>query len=225
MWPRGSTWPARTSPARANRAFEILRATMFRAEEWGLRERDTIPCLGIAKNPRNRIARFLDAEELARLGQALDARKAEWPEAVAAIRLLALTGCRRSEVLNLHWARHRSGRHQPSRFEDRPARGAARRGRAGAHRRAPRCARPRCRSCSHAMVTDDPLRTYWRTVCADAKLSRRRLHDLRHTAASQAIMSGENLPLVGQLLGHRRQETTAGYANLADDHLVEAAEG
>ena len=37
-------------------------------------------------------------------------------------------------------------------------------------------------------------------------------------------MSGDNLPLVGKLLGHRRHETTAGYAHLADDHLVEAAE-
>ena len=37
-------------------------------------------------------------------------------------------------------------------------------------------------------------------------------------------MSGENLLLVGKLLGHRRHETTAGYAHLADAHLVEAAE-
>ena len=37
-------------------------------------------------------------------------------------------------------------------------------------------------------------------------------------------MSGENLPLVGKLLGHRRHRTTAGYAHLADGHLVEAAE-
>ena len=37
-------------------------------------------------------------------------------------------------------------------------------------------------------------------------------------------MSGENLPLVGKLLGHRRHETTAGYAHLADGHLVETAE-
>ena len=58
----------------------------------------------------------------------------------------------------------------------------------------------------------------------DAKLGRLRLHDLRHTAASHAVMSGENLPLVGKLLGHRRHQTTAGYAHFADDHLVEAAE-
>ena len=94
---------SKDKPGAANRAFEILRATMFRAEERGLRERGSNPCLGIAKNPRNHFARFLDADELARLGRALDTGEAEWPEAVAAIRLLALTGCRRSEVLNLRW--------------------------------------------------------------------------------------------------------------------------
>ena len=30
--------------------------------------------------------------------------------------------------------------------------------------------------------------------------------------------------LLGKLLGHRRQSTTAGYAHLADEHLLEAAE-
>ena len=89
---------SRDRPGAANPALEILRAMMFRAEEWGLRERGSNPCLGIAKKPRNRIARFLDADELARLGRALDAREPQWSEAVAAIRLMALTGCRRSEV-------------------------------------------------------------------------------------------------------------------------------
>ena len=37
-------------------------------------------------------------------------------------------------------------------------------------------------------------------------------------------MAGENLPQVGRLLGHKRHRTTAGYAHLADGHLVEAAE-
>ena len=68
------------------------------------------------------------------------------------------------------------------------------------------------------------LAACWHTVCADAELGRLRLHDLRHTAASHAVISGENLPLVGQLLGHRRHQTTAGYAHLADDHLVEPAD-
>ena len=57
---------------------------MFRAEESGLRERDTNPCLGIEMNLRKKLARFLDTDELARLGRALDSHEARWPEAVAA---------------------------------------------------------------------------------------------------------------------------------------------
>ena len=64
----------------------------------------------------------------------------------------------------------------------------------------------------------------WQAICADAKLGRLRLHDLRHTAASLAVMSGEGLPLVGKLLDHQRHRTGAGYAHVADAHLVEAAE-
>lgn len=44
----------------------------------------------------------------------------------------------------------------------------------------------------------------------------RRLYDLRHTAASQVVMAGENLPLLGKLLGHRKHRTTAGYAHVDD---------
>jgi len=64
----------------------------------------------------------------------------------------------------------------------------------------------------------------WHTARERAKLGRLRLHDLRYTVASHAVMSGENLPQVGKLLGHRRHRTTAGYAHSADGHLVEAAE-
>jgi len=70
----------------------------------------------------------------------------------------------------------------------------------------------------------DSLRDCRRAVCAEAGLGRLRLHDLRHTEASQAVMAGKNLPLVGKILGHRWHRTTAGYAHLADGHLVEAAE-
>ena len=217
---------SRNRPGAANRAFEILRSMMFRAEEWSLRERDTNPCLGIRGNPRNHVARFLDGDELGRLGRALDAREDEWPEVVAAIRLLALTGCRRSEVLDLRWRdigddaiNLADGKTGPRAV---PLGEAAR-----AHIDAlpgernpdaflfPRYAQSRGQY---------SLRECWRAVCGDAKLGRLRLHDLRHTMASHAVMSGENLPLVGRLLGHHRHRTTAGYAHLADGHLVEAAQ-
>lgn len=41
---------------------------------------------------------------------------------------------------------------------------------------------------------------------------------------SQAIISGENLPLVGKLLGHRQHRITASYAHLADDKRFATAD-
>ena len=43
-------------------------------------------------------------------------------------------------------------------------------------------------------------------------------------SAVPAVMSGENLPLVGKPLGRRRHSTTAGYAHLADVRLIETTE-
>ena len=217
---------SRDKPGAAIRALEILRAMTFRAEEWGLRERGSNPCLSIAKNPRRNVARFLDADELARLGRALDAHEARWPEAVAAIRLLALTGCRRSEVLDLGW---RDIAEDAINLVD--TKTGPRAVPLGEAARAHIASVPGPRDPDaflfprHAEGRDTySLTTCWRTICADAGLGRLRLHDLRHTAASQAIMAGENLPLVGKLLGHRRHRTTAGYAHLSARHLSEAAE-
>ena len=217
---------SRDKPGAANRAFEILRSMMNRAEDWGFRERGSNPCVGIRKNPRRDIARFLDREELARLGKVLNAHEARWAEAVAAIRLLALTGCRRGEVLNLRW---RDNRKNTIVLPD--SKTGPRSVPLGKSARAVVNALPGPRQ-KHAYLfpknagrpSPYNIVACWHTVRADADLGKLRLHDLKHTAASHAVMSGENLPLVGKLLGHRRHETTAGYAHLADAHLVESAE-
>ena len=151
-------------------------------------ERDTNPCLGIARNPAKTVARFLDADELARLGRALDASEARWPEAVAAIRLLALTGCRRSEVLNLRW--RDIGEDTINLADSNTGPRAVPLGEAArAHVAGPPGARdpdgfllPRYAEARG----QSSLIACWRTVCADASHGRLRLHDLRHTAASQA---------------------------------------
>ena len=217
---------SKDKPGAANRAFEILRAMLFRAEEWGLRARDSNPCLGIAKNPRNNIARFLDMGELARLGRALDANEDRWPDTAAAIRLLALTGCRRSEVLNLRW---RNVGKDALALED--SKTGPRAVPLGEAARALVETLPGARDPDAFLFPrhaegggTSRLAACWRAVCEDAGLGRLRLHDLRHTAASQAVMAGENLPQVGKLLGHRRYRTTAAYAHVADAHLVETAE-
>lgn len=46
----------------------------------------------------------------------------------------------------------------------------------------------------------------------------------RRFRVRQTVMSVENLPLIGRLLGHKRHRTTAGYAHLVDSHLAEAVE-
>ena len=51
-----------------------------------------------------------------------------------------------------------------------------------------------------------------------------RLHDLRHSHASRAVMNGESLHVAGRLLGHRRASTTNRYVHLDDATLSRAAE-
>jgi site-specific recombinase XerD len=49
-----------------------------------------------------------------------------------------------------------------------------------------------------------------------------KLHTLRHTFASQLVMSGVDLPTVKKLMGHADIETTMIYSHLADEHIDKA---
>ena len=64
----------------------------------------------------------------------------------------------------------------------------------------------------------------WRLLCKTAKVSGLRVHDLRHSFASQLVSQGASLPLIGALLGHTQAQTTARYAHLFDDPLRAAVE-
>jgi site-specific recombinase XerD len=68
------------------------------------------------------------------------------------------------------------------------------------------------------------LKRFWRSVMASAKIENYRIHDNRHTHASQLVSSGVSLAIVGRLLGHTNLMTTQRYTHLADDPLREAAE-
>ena len=171
----------RDKPGAANRARELLRAMMFRAEEWDLRERTPTLVLGIAKNPRKQVARFLGADELARLGRALDTHEARWPEAVPAIRLLALTGCRLSEVLDLRW--NDIGEDAINLEDSKTGPRAVPLGEAARAliETLPGPGKPEVflfPSFAHGKGYYR-LRSCWRAVCEDAKLGRLRLHDGR----------------------------------------------
>jgi len=64
----------------------------------------------------------------------------------------------------------------------------------------------------------------WRTILERADLGKLRIHDLRHTFASHAAMSKETLPMIGRLLGHANHQSTARYAHLDDEHLLDAVQ-
>jgi hypothetical protein len=49
-----------------------------------------------------------------------------------------------------------------------------------------------------------------------------RLHDTRHTFASQFMMHGGNVFTLQKLLGHKSVNMTMKYAHLADDYLKDA---
>ena len=67
------------------------------------------------------------------------------------------------------------------------------------------------------------LNASWLVVRARAGLKDVRLHDLRHSFASRALALGESLSMIGKLLGHRKAQTTARYAHLAQDSVKASA--
>ena len=219
------------TPGVANMALRILSSMHRLAAGWGMvPEGASNPCNALVKYPERRRERFLTDSEFTRLGEALDeaeARGGVSASAVAAIRLLALTGCRRSEVLGL--------RREDVALEQAEVRLPD--SKTGARAVAlPPQAVELLRSLLSAH--DGPwvipgrkpgtrlanIDEAWRAVRERAGLGGVRLHDLRHSFASRALALGEALPVIGKLLGHSRLETTARYAHLARDSAQEAAE-
>ncbi len=72
-------------------------------------------------------------------------------------------------------------------------------------------------------LTSSRLYTFWVSIRDEAALPGLRIHDCRHTWASQGVMNGVGLTTVGRLLGHRQRDTTAIYAHLDDRTLGDAA--
>ena len=219
----------RETPYAANRTLGILSAMFTAAELWGLRSQGSNPCRYVKRFREKARERFLSDEEYRRLGATL--REAESTgtmadSAIAAIRLLMLTGCRLSEIMTLRWenvALESAELRLPDSktgakvvYLGAPAvtvlRGIARE--AGnpwviAGRR------PGTRLAS--------LHFPWGRIRKRAGLDDVRLHDLRHSFASGGLLLGEGLPMIGKLLGHSQVQTTARYAHLADDPVKTAA--
>ena len=213
------------TPAAANRSMPVLSTIMREAERMSLRPRDSNPCSGIRRYPQKGSERFLTDRELRRLSATLRAHEERRSLLVAAVRLLLLTGYRKSEILMLRWSDYRDGHLflRDSKTGPRtvwlsqPARdildGIGRKGRWVFP--APRARGPRCAPW---------LDRFWYEVRAEAELDDVRLHDLRHTHASLALREGETVLAIARLLGHGWAETTLKYAHPADPMVRQASE-
>jgi integrase len=96
----------RGTPTTANRTVAVLSSFFSWFERHGHRPRLSNPAHGVERFEEVSRERFLSPRELARLGVALaraERNQTETVFALAAIRLLIFTGCRRNEILNLRW--------------------------------------------------------------------------------------------------------------------------
>ncbi len=217
------------APYAANRELACLSKMMsLAAGDWELREDN--PCRGIRKYPERKREVFFSDEDLKNIGesmQELEQAGTEFEGCFRAIRLLATTGLRLGEVLNLRW----------DDFE--PIRGTLRlvdakagprtvslgsvvqellaaMGRTGSH-------------ICHAADPDEPLakttlHRFWTLLKTKAGLPNSRPHDFRHTAGTFAAQAGLNAFMIRDLLGHKTMAMTGRYVERHADPMRAAAD-
>ena len=217
------------TPVQANNVVITLSQIFNKAQDWGILAEGTNPCRHVELYRQRRRERFLTEAEFKRLGRVLDEAAVNGgatPEAIVAIRLLILTGCRRSEILGLRWddvdlgARELHLRDTKTGPRVVPLSPSAVQLLAGLPRSSgSRWVIPGRKPGTH-MVR---LGNAWRLLRKRAGLHDVRLHDLRHSFASSALALGESLPMIAKLLGHRQIASTARYAHLARASVQEAA--
>ena len=217
---------SRTAPGNANNALRLFRQIMNFAGARGHVAAN--PVRGIKPNRRPALTRFLSREEVDRLHAALDraAGKGEgFRQQADIVRLLLLTGCRRGEIVGLRWSEIQD---DALRLGD--SKTGPRKVPLGAKARTILERQPRTES---PFVFPSPLNParprgpdlrLWYSVRKEAGIEEFRLHDLRHTHASHAVMNGVPVPVVSRMLGHSNVRMTLRYAHLADRDIEAAAE-
>ena len=219
----------RHRPYQANRNLEIISKMFNLAELWGLRPDGTNPRRHIRKYPEKKRERYFSAAELRAIGRVLsemEEERIELPSAIAAVRLLLFTGCRLGEIMTLRWE-YVDLEAKLLRLPD--SKTGAKEVHLGMAAVEVLSATKQLKGNPWVIVgrnagahlTD--LQPFWQRVRGRAGLKNARIHDLRHTFASVAVSNGQSLPMIGKLLGHTQVQTTARYAHLANQPVLQAA--
>lgn len=230
---------SKTHPGGANRSLEILHEMMNFAISLG--HITVNPAKGITKNPKRTMTRFLGQNEIAQLLSVLDKMEAECRQdrssfghgrkgAIDIVRLLLFTGCRHREICNLEWRFLRDDMLMLPDTKTGPRNvylsEAAlaiihRQNRTGSTFIFPSPVKPES---PRANVSHT-----WRAVQrhitrVGGNFNDVRIHDLRHTFASQAVLQGVNVPMISKLLGHKQIAMTLRYTHIHDADAKAAAE-
>ena len=241
------------SPYQANRALALVSAIW----NWAARREEVAfadnPAKAIERYAELGRERYLTSEELGRLGEALregettglpysvdetkpkakHAPKADHrrvnldPFAVAAIRLLILTGARLREILDAQWSQLDLERGVLFLADSKTGKKSLY---LSAAAQAVLAALPHLKGNPHIIAgalegaPRADLNKPWRAVRNAAKLDGVRIHDLRHSFASFGAGASLGLPVIGALLGHSQPATTHRYAHLGNDPLRRAVE-
>ena len=197
------------------------------------------PTLGVKRFKDNKRERFLSAAELARLSDVMAEMAKEDPtrprqvglivtkQHMQIVQLLLLTGARKNEIAELRW----SEVDIPGGFlRLADSKTGAKVIQLGAGAATVLATVTQGESPWVFPDPKDPSRPIrnldwaWVGIRKAAGLDDVRVHDLRHTFASVALMGGHGLAFIGKLLGHQHAGTTQRYAHLADDPVKAAAD-
>jgi integrase len=212
----------------------VLSKMFALAVQWRMRPDNLIKGQeGFERNPEIKRKRYLSGDELKRLTKAL----AKHPDQTVAdiFRLLLCSGARRGEVLAMRWAdvdltagkwvkpgsttKQKTEHEVPISAPVRQLLSAIAERQSGKHG-LPEFVFPGNGDKGHVVE----VKRAWKSVCKAADISGLRIHDLRHSFASQLASGGASLPLIGAPLGHSNPVTTHRYSHLFDDPQRAAVE-
>lgn len=167
----------------------------------------------VAKYPEKARQRFLSDEELEAFAAALAKHEKKHPGAVAAIKLLLLTGARMSEIVRcrrewyhgdqLRLADHKTSSHSGMKIihlskEAQEIIGSLPQG-----------------TDYLCGISSRPTKV-WNKIVADTGIADFKIHDLRRTFVSKGLDAGYSLQQLGKLVGHLSPATTNRYAFLEE---------